>query len=247
MTAAALVAWSCGSQPSAPPPQATPAATRRVDAATAGHVTGRVTYDGPVLPNPSIKLDSDPTCAREHPNGMTLEAVLVNNGGLDNVFVYVKDGLSDYAFDTPTEPVRLDQKSCRYTPHVFGLRTGQPLLIANGDQTLHTVHAMGKANQEFNLSQPLQGISHTKTFTAPEVMVHFKCNVHTWMEAYGGVVSHPYFAVTANGGGFELKGLPAGTYTVAAWHEKLGTQEQRVTLGEKESKPVNFTFKATTP
>ena len=100
----------CGSQPAAPPSQAASAATTRVDAATAGNVTGRVTYDGPALPNPSIKLDSDPACARQHPNGMALEAVLVNNGGLDNVFVYVKDGLSDYAFDTPTEPVRLDQK-----------------------------------------------------------------------------------------------------------------------------------------
>ena len=149
---------------------------------------------------------------------MALEAVLVNNGGLDNVFVYVKDGLSDYAFDTPTEPCGSIRR-CRYTPHVFGLRAGQPLVIANGDQTLHTVHAMGQANQEFNLSQPLQGISHTKTFTAPEVMVHFKCNVHTWMEASPGS-SATRIPRSANGGGFELKGLPPGTYTVAAWHEK---------------------------
>ena len=113
---------------------------------------------------------------------MTLDKVLVNNGGLENVFVYVKDGLGNYYFDPPTAVVTLDQKGCRYSPHVFGLRTGQPFEIGNSDQTMHTVHAMAKNNQEFNLAQPLQGIKQTKSFTAPEVMVHFKCNVHNWME-----------------------------------------------------------------
>ena len=83
---------------------------------------------------------------------------MVNNGGLENVFVYVKDGLGNYYFDTPTEPVTLDQKGCRYSPHVFGLRTGQPLEIVNSDPTLHNVHAMAQANQEFNLAQPMQGM-----------------------------------------------------------------------------------------
>jgi plastocyanin len=170
--------------------------------------------------------------------------VLVANGGLENVFVYVKDGLGTYYFETPTETIKLDQKGCRYTPHVFGLRAGQPVEISNSDPTMHTVHAIATSNQEFNLSQPIQGIKNTKTFTAAEVMVHFKCNVHTWMDAYAGVLSHPYFAVTASGGAFELKGLPPGTYTVEAWHEKLGTRTQSVTVGTKESKTVDFRFVA---
>ena len=242
--AVTLATAACGGSKEPAPAQAPPADAKRVDASKAGSVTGKVGYEGPAPQNAPVKLDSDPACAREHPNGMPLDTVLVTNGGLENVFVYVKDGLGSYYFDTPTEAVKLDQKGCRYTPHVFGLRTGQPVAIGNSDPTLHTVHAMATSNQEFNLSQPIQGITTTKTFTAPEIMVHFKCNVHNWMDAYAGVVSHPYFAVTANGGTFELKNLPAGTYTIEAWHEKLGTQTQSVTIGEKESKTLDFTFKA---
>ena len=246
VVAAALTAaaTACGGGSAPAPAQAPAADAKRVDPSKAGNVTGKVTYDGPAPQNPTAKLDSDPACAREHPNGMILDTILVANGGLENVFVYVKDGLGNYDFDTPTEAITLDQKGCRYTPHVFGLRTGQPVEISNSDPTMHTVHAMATANQEFNLSQPIQGIKNTKTFTAPEIMVHFKCNVHNWMNAYAGVVNHPYFAVTANGGTFALKGVPAGTYTVEAWHEKLGTQAQSVTIGEKETKTVDFRFVA---
>ena len=127
------------------------------------------------------------------------------------------------------------------------MRTGQPLEIVNSDATLHNVNAMAKVNQGFNMGQAIQGMKNAKVFTAPEVMVRIKCDVHSWMTAYAGVVSHPYFAVTAGGGAFELKNLPAGTYTIEAWHEKLGTQTQNVTLGEKETKTVGFAFKATTP
>jgi plastocyanin len=175
---------------------------------------------------------------------LTADTVVVNNGGLENVFVYVKSGLGDYGFDTPATAVTLDQKGCSYTPHVFGVQTGQPVNIVNSDATMHNVHAMATANQEFNFAQPFAGIKNAKTFTAPEIMVHFKCNVHGWMSAYAGVVSHPYFTVSANGGAFELKNLPAGTYTVEAWHEKFGAKTQTVTVGEKEAKTADFTFES---
>jgi plastocyanin len=245
--AALVLAAACGDGGSAPKQQAPPANAKRVDAATAGSVTGRVSYEGPAMQNTPVKLESDPACASQHPGGMTVDTFQVTNGGLDNVFVYVKTGLDGYYFETPTTPAVLDQKGCRYTPHVFGVRTGQPLEIVNSDQTMHNVHAMGSVNQEFNFGQSFQGIKNTKTFTAPEIMVPFKCNVHGWMAAYGGVVSHPYFAVTAGGGAFELKGLPPGTYTIEAWHEKLGTRTETVSVAEKDSKPVSFTFKATLP
>ena len=241
--AVALAAAACGGG-NPPAPAQAPADATRVDPATAGAVTGKVSYDGPAPQNPTAKLDSDPACAREHPNGLVLDTILVSHGGLENVFVYVKDGLGNYYFDTPAETVALDQKGCRYTPRVFGLRTGQPVEISNSDPTMHTVHAQAKSNQEFNLSQPIQGIKNTKTFTAPEIMVHFKCNVHTWMDAYAGVLSHPYFAVTGSGGTFEIKNLPPGSYTVEAWHEKLGTLTQTVTIGDKETKTVDFQFAA---
>jgi plastocyanin len=242
---AALFAAGCGGSAPAPVAQTPPADAKRVDASKAGNVSGRVTFEGVVPESVLVKLDSDPACAREHPNGLKLDTVLVTNGGLDNVFVYVKDGLGNYYFDTPTDAVTLDQKGCNYSPHVLGVRTGQPLSIVNSDATLHNVNAVAKVNQGFNMGQAIQGMKNAKVFTAPEVMVRIKCDVHSWMTAYVGVLSHPYFAVTAGGGAFELKNLPAGTYIIEAWHEKLGTETQSVTLGEKETKTIGFTFKAT--
>ncbi len=161
------------------------------------------------------------------------------------MFVYVKDGLGNkYIFDTPTEPVTLNQKGCHYVPHVLGVRATQPLEIVNSDNTMHNVHGMPQTNREFNFGQPLAGVKNSVTFTTPEVLIPFKCDVHSWMNAYIGVVDHPYFAVTANGGKFELRAIPPGTYTIEAVHEKLGRQAQTVTLGEKDSKDVTFTFKA---
>jgi hypothetical protein len=236
-----LAACSGGQQPEprTPPPDA-----QRVDAAKAGNVAGRVTIDGPVPENARIKMAADPVCARANENGATFETFVSDAGGLGNVFVYVKDGLGKYYFDTPSEPVTLNQQGCHYAPHVFGIRVGQPLQIVNSDPTMHNVHAMPTINREFNFGQPIQGQKQSKSFTEPEVMVRFKCDVHSWMSAYAGVLEHPYFAVTRPDGAFELKDLPAGTYTIEAWHEQLGTQARSVTLGENEKKDLTFTFKA---
>jgi hypothetical protein len=228
---------------------ATPATSggQKVDTATAGDVSGTVTLDGMAPKNEPIKMNADPVCVRENKTPQFQETYTVGSDGksLANVFVYVKDGLGNYAFDTPTEPARIDQKECRYHPHVFGMRVGQPLEILNSDPTLHNIHALPKSNSEFNTGQPIQGMKTTHTFTAKEVMVPFKCDVHGWMNAYVGVVDNPYYAVTGNDGKFDLKSLPPGTYTIEAWHEKLGATTQMVTLGAKETKEVNFTFKAT--
>jgi plastocyanin len=215
-----------------------------VDASKAGKVTGRVVIEGPVPANLPIQMSADPFCSRQNADGAAFESFLVDDGGLRNVFVYVKDGLGGYYFEVPTDAVRLDQEGCRYRPHVLGMRVGQPIEISNSDDTLHTVHAVASVNREFNLSQPLKNLKEQRTFTAREVMVPFKCNVHNWMQAYVGVLDHPYFAVTADGGAFEIELLPAGTYTVEAWHEKLGTRVQSVTLKENESKEITFSFKS---
>jgi hypothetical protein len=238
------LAAACSGKP--PEPSAPPADAKRVDGSKAANVAGRVLLDGAVPANPTIRMSGDPYCERRHPDGTSGETFVAAGGGLENVFVYVKDGLGGYYFDVPTEPAKLDQAGCRYVPHVMGVRVKQPLQISNSDETLHTVHALAQTNPAFNLSQAMQKITNTKTFDAREVMVPFKCNVHNWMQAYVGVLDHPYFAVTHDGGKFELAGVPAGTYTVEAWHEKLGTQAQSVTLAEKESKEITFTFKAGT-
>jgi plastocyanin len=225
-------------------PAPPPADAKRVDVSKAGAVAGKITFEGPVPVNAPVKLSADPFCEKAHPNGMTFETYLVTDGGLDNVFVYVKDGLSGYAFDMPAGPVKLDQQACRYVPHVFGVRAGQPIEIGTSDATAHNVHAMPHANTAFNFGLDIPGTRQNRTFKNPEVLVPLKCDVHNWMQAYVGVVGHPYFAVSARGGAFELKDLPAGTYTIEAVHEKLGAQTETVTIGERESKTIGFTFKA---
>ena len=247
----AATAVACGgsepsntsSEPSAP--SATPGGLK-VDAGTAGEVTGMVTLDGMAPMNAAIRMNADPICLKEVKGAQAMETYVVGGDGksLANVFVYVKDGLGNYIYDTPTEPARIDQEGCRYHPHVFGMRVGQPLEILNSDPTLHNIHATPKVNSEFNTGQPIEGMKTTHTFDKPEIMVPFKCDVHGWMNAYVGVLEHPYFAVTDSDGKFSLKTLPAGTYTIEAWHERLGAQQQMVTIAEKETKDIAFTFKA---
>jgi hypothetical protein len=251
ITLAATLAACGGSQEtsnkSAEPssPAATPTG-QRVDTASAGSVTGVVTLDGTAPRNEPIKMNADPVCVTQNKTPQFQETYVVGSDGktLGNVFVYVKDGLGNYVYDAPKETARIDQKDCRYHPHVFGMRVNQPLEILNSDPTLHNIHALPKKNSEFNTGQPIQGMKMTHTFDKPEVMVPFKCDVHGWMNAYVGVLDHPYYAVTKDDGKFELKDLPAGTYTIEAWHEKLGATPQSVTLGPKETKEITFSFKA---
>jgi plastocyanin len=189
-------------------------------------------------------MDSDPLCMPEGPQ--TSEVLIVGPGnGLQNAFVYVKDGLgAEHKFTAPQTPVVLDQKGCKYTPHVFGVQVGQPVIIVNSDPTLHNVHAVPKANAEFNFGQAMKGMKTTRMFDKPEVMVPFRCDVHGWMASYGGVLEHPYYAVSNADGTFEIKGLPAGTYTIEVWHEQLGTQTTKVTVDGKTSAMANVAFKS---
>jgi plastocyanin len=248
--ATSVVACGGGSQTSStstPPASPVVAGGQKVDMATAGDVKGTVNLDGVAPKNEAIRMNADPVCVKEAKGvAQAQETYIVGSDGktLGNVFVYVKDGLGNFVFDTPTETAKIDQKDCRYHPHVFGMRVGQALEIVNSDPTLHNIHAMPKSNKEFNNGQPIQGMKMNHTFTAKEVMVPFKCDVHGWMNAYVGVMDNPYYAVTGEDGKFELKSLPPGTYTIEAWHEKLGTQTQQVTVGATESKPAAFTFKA---
>jgi plastocyanin len=231
---------------SAPAAASSSGTSQKIDPAVAGDVKGTVTVEGALPPNETIRMNADPICARQATGTQTMETFVVGSDGntLGNVFVYVKDGLGNYVFDAPKEAAKIDQKNCRYHPHVFGMQVGQPLEIINSDPTLHNIHAVAKNNREFNNGQPLQNMKTTHTFTAPEVMVPFKCDVHGWMNAYVGVMNHPFFAVTDTSGTFSLKSLPAGTYTIEAWHEKLGAQTQTVTVAAKETQDISFSFKA---
>jgi plastocyanin len=242
-TAGVLAAACGGSQESAAPP---PPVENPVDPATAGNVAGRVTFAGTPPALPAQRMDSDPNCAQQGDSAPNESVVVGADGALQNVFVYVKDGLGTLRFPVPSTAFVLDQKGCRYVPHVSGVQVGQTVEVLNSDPTLHNVHATPMANQEFNTGQPLPGMKHVRRFTAREVMVPFKCDVHPWMRAYIGVLDHPFFSVTRADGSFQLTGLPPGTYTIEAWHETLGTQTQMVTIGAKETGNVAFSFKSTT-
>jgi plastocyanin len=248
IVAASVAACGGGGSSSSSSSSATASApgAQKVDPATAADVKGMVMVDGAAPKNEPIKMAADPYCQKANTTPQFQETYSVGGDGksLANVFVYVKDGLGNYAFDPPSGPATIDQKNCRYHPHVFGMRVGQTLEIINSDTTLHNIHALPKGNSEFNTGQPIQGMKTEHKFNSKEIMVPFKCDVHGWMNAYVGVLDHPYFAVSDDSGKFELKGLPPGTYTIEAWHEKLGTMTESVTLGAKDSKDVMFTFKA---
>jgi len=219
----------------APAPAATP-----IDPATVATISGTVSFTGTAPKGAKIDMSQDPACKGTN----MAETVTADGGKLSNVFVYVKDGLGTRTFDTPKDPVMIDQSGCKYHPHVLGLMTGQTLKIVNSDPTTHNIHPTPAANREWNESQPPQAPALEKNFAREEIMLPVKCNQHPWMKMYVNVVKSPFYAVTGPDGKFEIKGLPPGTYTIAFVQEKLGTQEQKVTLAAKDSKTVDASFKA---
>ena len=216
------------------------AAPVSADAAT---LTGLVKFEAAPPKMPPLQMSADPYCNSQHSTPATDEEVVVSPAGeLANVFVYVKNVSG--TFTAPSAPAVLDQKGCQYHPHVTGVQVGQALQIKNSDATLHNVHAMPAVNKGFNEGQPVQGMVSTKKFDKAEITpFRVKCDVHGWMKSYMAVMPHPFFSVSGMNGTFTIGNLPPGSYTVVAWHEKYGAQEQQVTVGAKESKALNFTFK----
>ena len=211
------------------------------DLSQAGAVSGKVSFQGEQPQMARIRMGAEPACEAKHSGPVYVEEVIVNeNGTLKNAFVWVKEGLEQYSFETPTEPVVLDQNGCTYQPHVFGIQTNQEMSIRNSDPATHNIHPLPQQNREWNISQA-EGQELTRSFPRQEVMIPVKCNIHPWMKAFVGVVPHPYFAVTGEEGTFELKDLPPGEYTIQVWHEKYGTQEQEITVGPQESQELEFT------
>ncbi len=224
------------------------AARQTAQAVQAGAtISGKVKFTGARPTNPKIDMSEEAACKAKYATPPTEEKVVVNaNGTLANVFVYVKAGLPAGAtYPAPTTPVTLDQNGCRYHPHVLGIQVGQSLNIKNSDPLLHNIKAKAVKNRPFNVSQPnLTATPTVRTFNAPEVMVPLECNVHGWMNAWLGVLPHPFFAVTGADGSFSIKGLPPGTYAIEAWHEKYGTQTATVTVAGAAPKTQDFTFAA---
>jgi hypothetical protein len=235
-----------GGEPSkteATPPAAAPAAGAGSGGAKgSASISGKIAYEGTVPAPEKVKLSADPKCAAMHKEGLERTPIHVKDGGLADVLVYVKSGASG-SYPAPTEAAVLDQKGCDYAPHMTVLQAGQPLKIRNSDDTLHNIHPRPQANPEFNIGQPRLGMESTRTLDKPELMIPVGCDVHPWMRAYISVLSHPFYAVSKEDGTFEIKGLPAGEYEIEAYHGKLKTLDQKITVKDGEAATLNFTYK----
>jgi len=234
-----LIAACGGDAPPSPARTPTP-----LDHATTGTIAGEVRVDGAVPPMAEIRFAGFPECAAQHQGPAYAGDMLVKDGKVAGAFVWVKDGLGDRVFAIPTEPVEIDQTGCLYQPRVVGARVGQTIRFVNGDPLLHNVHGTPKASRAWNVSLARRGASREIRLDHPEVMVSVRCDLHPWMQAWIGVVDHPYFAVTGPDGAFALEDVPPGDYTVAVWHERLGTREARVTVPPRGRATAGFTYAA---
>ena len=207
-------------------------------------VAGTVKFEGaPPVAKP-VGFGAEKQCALMHGGSAPLsdEIVVGSSGGLQAVVVSVKEVVPG-TYTAPTQPVVVDQHGCLFAPRVVAAMAGQPIEFRNSDPVLHNVRAASKKKQSFNIAQPTQGMKTVRTFKEAESPIPLKCDVHFWMVGTLHVFAHPFFAVTNNDGAFTIKGLPAGTYTLEAWHEKLGTQTQTVTVKDGESATASFSFK----
>jgi plastocyanin len=216
------------------------------DPATLGDITGTVHLSG--KPPAPVKIDTsmDPACAMSGAPDFNAEQYVVQDGKLANVYLYIKSGppAAMSAPGTSTAPVVLDQKGCRYTPHVIAVMRGGSVSFQNSDVTMHNIHTMPTVvgNEAIDISQGPRGVPVVRQFKDAEAMMPVRCNNHPWMNAFINVSATPFFAVTDASGHFDLKGLPAGDYVLGAVHEKLGEQTLKLTVPAKGAAKADFTF-----
>ena len=216
-----------------------------VSAAGEGKVTGTIKLDGAVPHQKPIDMSKEPSCAQQHATPITTEAVVAGaSGGLQNVVIYISEGLSGAAASAISpQPLEIMQKGCQYLPHVVAINENQEMKVINSDQTSHNIHPQPKNNHEWNKSQPPGPAPFVVKWEAEEMAIPVKCNIHPWMRGYIAVVKGPY-AVSDGSGNFTLNNVPPGNYTLTAWQETYGTQTQKVTVAAGKPATADFTFKA---
>lgn len=236
---AAILLSGCGGGPSEPPP-APPGAIPAGQAIGGAVISGRVVYHGTPPARRPVKM-SEAACRHEGEEALSEDLIVNPDGSLRNVYVHVTSGLGDRVFAPPANAAEMDQAGCVFVPHLLAVQTNQVIIFKNSDPAVHNVRALAEKNRTFNISMSGRGRSVRRFFSQPEI-VRVRCDIHAWMQAYIAVGSHPFQAVTGEDGGFALQGLPAGTYEVEAWHEKLGASRRTVTLAEGERRDIEFAF-----
>jgi hypothetical protein len=208
----------------------------------AGMVAGHIRLTGPAPANPAIRMGADPRCSKGAAGKrITQDLVLKSaDGGLANVFVSVEGSFP--ATPAPAGPVLIDQQNCLFVPRVVGARVGQTLQITNSDPTGHNVHSLSTRGNAFNISQPAKGVTTRIPLKGDEVMLRIRCDIHSWMVSYVGVMPHPYFAVSGADGGFRIAGVPAGRRTIQTWHERYGRLMRTVDIKAGQTTTVDFEF-----
>lgn len=242
--------WSCGGdkpastpEPPAPAPPAASTPTPGVESqpvakGQSGTVSGKVVYKGDYKPR-ILKVGKNPEACGASKTDPTLS--VSGAGELRNAVVRITDIKTGKKYEP--QKVVLDQKGCEYTPHVLGLIAGATVEVLNPDGILHNVRSLSKSNSPFNIAQPKFKKSLTVQLDKPEI-VSVRCDVHDWMSGWLLVSEHPYFSVTDESGAFSLRDVPAGSYTVEVWHEKLGTQSKKIDVPPGGVTELNFAFAA---
>jgi plastocyanin len=228
------------------PPTPTLSAITQVRAQGAnGTIKGLVKLTGKLPGNPIIRMGMDPKCSKMNAGKRVIQEYVLAaiDGSLENVFVHVKGNVPQTP--VPSQPVVLDQRGCVYIPRVIGARVGQTVQIKNSDDLLHNVDSLSSKNNSFNIGQPRAGLVYEFKPKSEEVMLHIKCDVHSWMNTYIGIVTNPYFAVTNAKGTFQIDNVPPGTYMLEAWQEKYGFVSKSVTVKAGAVSTVDFTYAST--
>ena len=210
---------------------------------------GVVKYEGPRPRLRSIRMTEKggkPSECRKLYKGPLLDEnrVVSEKGELANVFVYVSEGLKEKSYPRPEKAALMNQDRCMFEPRVQGVQVGQDFLMKNSDPLIHNVRSYSMRNRPFNIAQPPKTPDRKKTFRRKENEIMIQCDFHPWMKAYIFVMDHPYFAVTSAKGEYSIKGLPAGKYTLTAWHEEFGEQDAEITVDATGAARAGFTFKA---
>lgn len=212
--------------------------------AGASIIAGLVKFDGPPPRLAPIDTKADEVCMKIHADSPLVsdEATIGPNGEFAHIFVYVVNPPAG-EYPIPEEPIRLNQYGCRYEMPVFGMRVGQTIAFVNSDATTHNVRGFPQHNRVFNFGQPPGLPPRTRVFDKAEMSLKIKCDVHAWMKSHCFVMEHPFFAVTGLDGRYAIENLPPGTYTLRAWHERLGELDQQVSVGVDSAATADFVYR----